>query len=289
MLDISPKQLIDVACSLFHQNNATAGEHDVGVASSLCFDASSITSSAADTDADTTDDEEYEVTPKEVGHNIYILCHQLAHHNKELAAYLKPNAVFDAATVAEAQQYTKALSYYRHQTAQIEIVRADRTMEQIVFPVPPICEYLTKETKTKIYNCTERDEQGSKVSDFFNRSDDMFAEMRWQKKLRGQPLLYYVSSQMSMWGSLSFNLAVFVNLIVALFYPFEQSANKINIDATWSILLWLLTVLAAVFVATMPRKVGFRTLLSCILVRMLFSIGIQATLWLLSTFNVSTD
>lgn len=210
----------------------------------------------------------------------------MAHHNKELAAYLKPNAVFDAATVAEAQQYTKALSYYRKHTAQIEIVRSDRTMEQIVFPVPPICEYLTAETKWKILHSTERDEQGSKVTDFFNRSDDMFAEMRWQKKLRGQPLLYYVSSQMSTWGSLSFNLAVMVNLIVALFYPFEQSANKLSLDTTWSAVLWLLTLLAAVSVATVPRRVGFRTLLTCMLIRMVFSIGIQATLWLLSTFNV---
>lgn len=30
-------------------------------------------------------------SPREVGHNIYILCHQLAKHNKELAALIKPS------------------------------------------------------------------------------------------------------------------------------------------------------------------------------------------------------
>ena len=30
----------------------------------------------------------------------------------------------------------------------------------------------------------ERDDQGSKVSDFFAKSEDMFVEMNWQKKLR---------------------------------------------------------------------------------------------------------
>lgn len=58
-------------------------------------------------------------------------------------------------------------------------------MEQIVFPVPSICEFLTKESKLRIYYTTERDEQGSKINDFFLRSEDLFNEMNWQKKLRG--------------------------------------------------------------------------------------------------------
>ena len=57
-------------------------------------------------------------------------------------------------------------------------------MEQIVFPIPQECEYLTDETKQKIYNSAPRDEQGSKVPYFFTRHEDMFAEMNWQKKLR---------------------------------------------------------------------------------------------------------
>ena len=58
-------------------------------------------------------------------------------------------------------------------------------MEQIVFPIPEICEYITAETKFRVYNTAERDDQGSKVSDFFERHEDMFSEMKWQKKLRG--------------------------------------------------------------------------------------------------------
>lgn len=58
-------------------------------------------------------------------------------------------------------------------------------MEQIVFPVPNICEFLTQESKLRVYYTTERDEQGSKINDFFLRSEDLFNEMNWQKKLRG--------------------------------------------------------------------------------------------------------
>ena len=63
-----------------------------------------------------------------------------------------------------------------------QIVRQDRSMEQIVFPIPEICEYLTDETKSYVVVTAERDEQGSKVSDFFGLADDMFQEMCWQKE-----------------------------------------------------------------------------------------------------------
>ena len=74
----------------------------------------------------------------------------------------------------------------------LQIVRHDRTMEEIVFPVPNICEFLTRESKLRIYYTTERDEQGSKINDFFLRAEDLFNEMNWQKKLRGRSWLCYI-------------------------------------------------------------------------------------------------
>ncbi|MCI4389965.1 hypothetical protein PGIGA_G00117090 [Pangasianodon gigas] len=163
-------------------------------------------------------EEEHAASPRNVGHNIYILAHQLARHNKELQAMLKAGGTYG--------EGDEALEYYAKHTAQIEIVRLDRTMEQIVFPVPNICEFLTQESKLRVYYTTERDEQGSKINDFFLRSEDLFNEMNWQKKLRGtqetsgsadsvpsQPILYWCSRNMSFWSSISFNLAVLMNLL----------------------------------------------------------------------------
>lgn len=156
LYNMNPKQLVDVACRAYHQEGSDDEElEDVD-----------------DTDADDA------VSPREVGHNIYILCHQLAQHNKELAAMLKPTEGTDIKT-------HQALLYYATHTAQIEIVRHDRTLEQIVFPIPEICEYITGDTKGKVLNTAERDDQGSKVTDFFDRTEEMFNEMKWQKKLRG--------------------------------------------------------------------------------------------------------
>lgn len=54
------------------------------------------------------------VEPKEVGHNIYILAHQLARHNDELSSLLNPDNGKNEAT-------RTALKYYREHTAQIEV------------------------------------------------------------------------------------------------------------------------------------------------------------------------
>lgn len=153
LYNMNPKQLVDVACRAFHQKPLHL------------------------------EDDEDLASPKEVGHNIYILCHQLAQHNKELAALQKPSEGGDPKT-------NMALQYYANHTAQIEIVRHDRTMEQIVFPIPEMCEYLTHDTKVRVFNTAERDDQGSKVAEFFQRVDDMFDEMKWQKKLRGMCHLF---------------------------------------------------------------------------------------------------
>jgi len=95
-------------------------------------------------------------------------------------------------------------------------------MEQIVFPVPTICEYLTKETKQRIFLTTEKDEQNSKISGFFEEIDFMWNEMKWQRKLRQQTWLYWFSSHMSLWSDISFNFAVLINMLVAIFYPFDR-------------------------------------------------------------------
>lgn len=39
--------------------------------------------------------------------------------------------------------------------------------------------------------------------------------------LSAQPFLYWCARNMSFWSSISFNLAVLMNLLVAFFYPFK--------------------------------------------------------------------
>uniref|UniRef100_A0A8C5PPT8 Inositol 1,4,5-trisphosphate receptor n=1 Tax=Leptobrachium leishanense TaxID=445787 RepID=A0A8C5PPT8_9ANUR len=220
---------------------------------------------------DSDGSEDHAASPRNVGHNIYILAHQLARHNKELQQMLKPGV--------QTGEGDEALEFYAKHTAQIEIVRLDRTMEQIVFPVPSICEFLTKESKLRIYYTTERDEQGSKIHDFFQRSEDLFNEMNWQKKLRASGL------NMTFWSSISFNLAVLMNLLVAFFYPFIGVKGG-TLDSRLSGLLWSAMLVSLAIVIVLPKPHGIRALIASTILRLIFSIGLQPTLFLLGAFNV---
>ncbi|MED6286628.1 Inositol 1,4,5-trisphosphate receptor type 1 [Characodon lateralis] len=192
----------------------------------------------------------------------------------------------------------EALEFYAKHTAQIEIVRLDRTMEQIVFPVPNICEFLTQESKLRVYYTTERDEQGSKINDFFLRSEDLFNEMNWQKKLRGtqeatgntntvpsQPILYWCSRNMSFWSSISFNLAVLMNVLVAFFYPLEGVRGG-TLEPHLSALLWIAMLVSLAIVIVLPQPHGIRALIASTILRLIFSVGLEPTLLLLGGFNL---
>lgn len=59
-------------------------------------------------------------------------------------------------------------------------------LDRVVFPIPPVCAYLTKDTKEKVFRSTQDDEQGSKVSNFFEQQEQLMYEMEWQQKLRSK-------------------------------------------------------------------------------------------------------
>lgn len=60
------------------------------------------------------------------------------------------------------------------------------------------------------------------VTDFFEKFDDMHNEMKWQRKLKKQPVLSAISGNMSLWSRLLFLLALTCNLIVAGSFPFDD-------------------------------------------------------------------
>uniref|UniRef100_A0A8C3NT91 Inositol 1,4,5-trisphosphate receptor n=1 Tax=Cyanoderma ruficeps TaxID=181631 RepID=A0A8C3NT91_9PASS len=222
--------------------------------------------------------ENAEVSPREVGHNIYILALQLSLNNKQLSQMLKSTA-----PVQEEEE--DPLAYYEKHTSQIEIVRLDRSMEQIIFPVPGICEFLTKETKYRLFTTTEQDEQGSKVSDFFDQSSFLHNEMEWQKKLRSMPLMYWFSRRMTLWGSISFNLAVFINIIIAFFYPYVEATSMVLDSPLISLLFWILICFS--IMALFTKRYGMRPLLVALILRSIYYLGIGLTLNILGALNLT--
>ncbi|PAA74143.1 hypothetical protein BOX15_Mlig001931g6 [Macrostomum lignano] len=219
------------------------------------------------------------MNPREVGHNIYILAHQLASHNRELAELLRPGG-------CSGDSFTdQALDYYARHTAQIEIVRADRSLEKIVFPIPEICEYLTEDTKWRVFHTAERDEQGSKVADLVGRIDQLHEEMVWQRKLRRQPLLYRASCQMQLWSSVSFHLIVLMNLLIAVWYPFGPNSGVSNVGSL-SGLSWLSVFLSLAVLLVWPRPACLRAFALCVIMRLIFYFSVGPVLQLLGCLDI---
>ncbi|CAI5448230.1 unnamed protein product [Caenorhabditis angaria] len=190
------------------------------------------------------EDELTSVDPREVGHNIYILAHQLAIHDSELEVWLDGNDEKKDIITRE------ALNYYKDRTAQIEIVRRDRTLERVVFPINDICSYLTKETKDHVYNNTERDNQGSKVTEFFDHWETMYQEMIWQRKLQDRQWLSWCAFRLNLWTRLSFYFAFIVNALVACYFPFPASHPSISFGNFYC---WI-AVLASIFIVHHQRN-----------------------------------
>uniref|UniRef100_G1PJG4 Inositol 1,4,5-trisphosphate receptor n=1 Tax=Myotis lucifugus TaxID=59463 RepID=G1PJG4_MYOLU len=251
--------------------------------------------------------ENSEVSPREVGHNIYILALQALQAQQTQQHMLKPKRIQEEEaegissmlslnnkqlsqmlkSSAPAQQEEEdPLAYYENHTSQIEIVRQDRSMEQIVFPVPGICQFLTEETKHRLFTTTEQDEQGSKVSDFFDQSSFLHNEMEWQRKLRSMPLIYWFSRRMTLWGSISFNLAVFINIIIAFFYPYVEGASTGVLDSPLiSLLFWILICFS--IAALFTKRYSVRPLIVALILRSIYYLGIGPTLNILGALNLT--
>ena len=118
------------------------------------------------------------------------------------------------------------------------------------------------------------------MTDFFAKSDDMFVEMNWQKNLRSQPYLFWVSSKISFWANLIFWCSIAINFIVAKFYPFSS-------DLTWdssphaSGLIWAAMLISMAVLVTLPSSPALKTFILSCLCRMIVSLGPELSLSIL--------
>lgn len=108
--------------------------------------------------------------------------------------------------------------------------------------------------------------------------------MKWQKKLRGQPALFQVSSYMSLWANILFYCAVLSNVIVAFFYPYENNLPELKFHV--SLIIWIGFFISIALVITRPTQMTTRVLSAFVICRLIFSIGPEPTLWILGTSTV---
>ena len=72
----------------------------------------------------------------------------------------------------------KSYAFYARNTGSIEIVRQDKTLEEVYFPVPDLCTWLSLKSKQKLEWEVDRSTPQKRIEDFVNRSEGMIHEMR---------------------------------------------------------------------------------------------------------------
>merc|ERR1711881_442285 len=104
------------------------------------------------------------------------------------------------------------------------------------------------------------------------KSEDLYKEMMWQKKLRDHPALFWISRHFATWEQIALYMAIIINLLVAFFYPFSD--QTIDLDRRLSLLIWFAIIASFVITITVPRLSGIQTLTGAVILRLIFSVGV---------------
>ena len=113
----------------------------------------------------------------------------------------------------------------------------------------------------------------------------MFNEMKWQKTLRSNQGLFWVSRHMSFWSYVIFVVSVFINVIVATFYPFTERLP--NMGGHFSGLIWAFLLVSLAIVITVPNAGAIKCLVLSFILRLIVTAGPEFTLTLLGISIVS--
>lgn len=94
------------------------------------------------------------------------------------------------------------------------------------FPIHPICLNLTQQTKTDLIWNVDRSSPADKITDFVSRVDDLVDEMEHQSLLARHPLLAKLSTSGDLFKSISFGLAIAINIIILVFFRATEGSTS---------------------------------------------------------------
>jgi inositol 1,4,5-triphosphate receptor type 1 len=61
---------------------------------------------------------------------------------------------------------------------------------------------------------------------------------------------------------------------------------KLELDPKVSALLWTALLVSMSFIITYPSKIGFRTFIASLILRLIYSLGLEPTLWFIGSINI---
>ena len=80
-------------------------------------------------------------------------------------------------------QTARSFDFFAANTGCIEIVRTDRSLDEVLFPVPMLCKWLTSSSKYKFMWDVDRSTPQKRIDSFVTRSEGLIYEMRHQERI----------------------------------------------------------------------------------------------------------
>jgi hypothetical protein len=142
----------------------------------------------------------------QLGFYFFLLIRTLAKHTPSILHLCKARA--------------RSYPFFARNTGTIEIVRLDRTLEEVYFPVPILFHFLSEKSKQQLEWEVDRSTPQKRVEDFVRRSAGMIHEMRHNERISHIGPLHLLSSHAEALQTSMFYLSVLINVLILLFtYP----------------------------------------------------------------------
>ncbi|KAL6077190.1 Inositol 1,4,5-trisphosphate receptor type 1, variant 2 [Balamuthia mandrillaris] len=153
---------------------------------------------------------------------------------------------------------------------RIEIVR-DSHLERVYFPIPGLCRHLSPKSKHDLLWKVNRENQSSKIEDFFMRSDYLLQEMEHREQLSRQPTMSKLFHKEDTLRNLSFALAILINLLLIGSYassPIADENDPVSEPLISAGLYWLIMMLGSL-------QIGVSTLSWILLLQFRGTLAVQ--------------
>ena len=133
-------------------------------------------------------------------------------------------AKYSPAVLELAKAKAKSYPFFARNTGAIEIVRADKSLEEVYFPIPKVYQWLSEKSKQKLEWEVDRSTPQKRIEDFVNRSEGMIQEMRHNERVAAIPILYMLAVSAENLHLTMFILSTIINMIILLAtFPDEET------------------------------------------------------------------
>jgi len=111
--------------------------------------------------------------------------------------------------------------FFKENTGNVEVLLKDEEVITIYFPVHPVCNFLTGETKKTFEQTVKRESNTYKILGFMRKTPQFIDEMT-HLELKSHDSINITPERLGMLRDLSTLFAVMISFIVIFFYKYEK-------------------------------------------------------------------